>query len=72
MVSGRLLGGTSKINNMLYTRQVPGEFSAWTEAGRKGWTWDDVEPYYNKSETTLSHTKSEHRGHKGQAFPKMT
>ncbi|CAL1702648.1 unnamed protein product [Somion occarium] len=68
MVSGRLLGGTSKINNMLYTRQVPGEFSAWTEAGRKGWTWDDVEPYYNKSETTLSHTKSEHRGHKGPWF----
>ena len=65
MVAGRVLGGTSKINGHLYTRSVPAEYNAWRAAGREGWAWEDVEPFFNKSETSLSHGKSDHRGSEG-------
>lgn len=65
MVSGRMLGGTSKVNANLYTRSVPGEYNAWAAAGRKGWSWEEVEPFFNKSETSLTHGKSPHRGSTG-------
>ena len=68
MISGRLLGGTSKVNAHLYTRSMPGEYNAWAEAGRKGWAWEDVEPYFKRSETSLSYT-SPHRGTSGALFP---
>lgn len=66
LMSGKALGGTSKINANLYTRSVPAEYEAWAKAGRKGWGWDDVEPYFEKSETTLSHGGSRGRGTTGQ------
>ncbi|KAJ7475235.1 GMC oxidoreductase [Mycena galericulata] len=54
MVTGKALGGSSKINGLLYTRSVPGEYNAWESAGRKGWGWEDVKPYFEKSETSAS------------------
>ena len=53
MVTGKSLGGSSKVNAQLYTRGIPGEYNAWSEAGRKGWSWADVEPFFKKSERTL-------------------
>lgn len=67
MLSGKLLGGSSKINANLYTRSVPGEYNAWAAAGRVGWDWDTVEPYFMKSERTLSHYDSTHRGSAGES-----
>ena len=65
MVCGKALGGTSKINAHVYTRSVPGEYNAWEESGRKGWGWKDVEPYFKKSETSITHGFSNHRGSEG-------
>lgn len=65
MITGKALGGTSRINAFVYARSVPGEYNAWAEAGRKGWSWKDVEPYYISMEKTLSY-KSPHRGDKGK------
>ncbi len=65
MITGKLMGGTSKINGHLYTRSTPGEYNAWAESGRKGWSWTDVEPYFNKSETSLTHGGTGHRGTQG-------
>ncbi|GJJ10620.1 hypothetical protein Clacol_004847 [Clathrus columnatus] len=53
MVRGNSLGGSSRINAMLYTRGVPGEYNAWAAAGRRGWGYDDLLPYFIKSETDL-------------------
>ncbi|GJE84196.1 GMC oxidoreductase [Phanerochaete sordida] len=65
MISGKALGGTSKVNAFCYTRSVPGEFNSWASQGRKGWSWTDVEPYFRKSETSLSNGEASHRGSSG-------
>ncbi|KAJ7583311.1 glucose-methanol-choline oxidoreductase [Mycena floridula] len=65
MLGGKALGGNSKVNAMLYTRSVPGEFNAWEAAGRKDWGWKDVEPFFTKSETSLSNPNAEYRGKSG-------
>ncbi|GJJ10629.1 hypothetical protein Clacol_004856 [Clathrus columnatus] len=44
MVRGNLLGGSSRINGMIYTRGVPGEYNSWAAAGRRGWGYDDLLP----------------------------
>ncbi|EIN09828.1 GMC oxidoreductase [Punctularia strigosozonata HHB-11173 SS5] len=65
LVTGKALGGTSKINANIYHRSTPADYNAWSTSGVEGWRWSDVEPFFNKSETTLSHTDSAHRGHDG-------
>jgi choline dehydrogenase len=42
---GRLLGGSSSINSMLYVRGFRGDYDAWEAMGLEGWGWKDVEPY---------------------------
>ncbi|KZT63596.1 GMC oxidoreductase [Daedalea quercina L-15889] len=53
LFSGGSLGGTSRINQMLYTRGLPAEYDSWEEAGRKGWGWKDMGQYFVKSERAL-------------------
>ena len=47
---GKMLGGSSGLNYMAYVRGHPGDFDSWAEAGGKGWSYDDVLPYFAKSE----------------------
>ena len=47
---GKVLGGSSAINAMVYARGHPSDFDDWRDAGAVGWGWDDVEPYYRKME----------------------
>jgi choline dehydrogenase len=47
---GKMLGGTSGINYMAYVRGHPGDFDAWAAGGADGWSYDDVLPYFKKSE----------------------
>lgn len=47
---GKMLGGSSSINYMAYVRGHPGDFNSWAEAGAEGWSYDDVLPYFRKSE----------------------
>ena len=45
------LGGTSQINQMLYTRGLPEEYDAWErEGGMEGWGWEEMKKYFLKSE----------------------
>ena len=48
---GRTLGGTSSINGMLYVRGAPADFDNWAQMGCRGWSYDDVLPYFRKAET---------------------
>ena len=47
---GRALGGSSAINAMLYVRGHPRDYDDWAASGCEGWSWDDVLPYFLKSE----------------------
>ncbi|KAK6442560.1 hypothetical protein LTR95_001221 [Oleoguttula sp. CCFEE 5521] len=48
---GRVLGGTSALNFMAWTRPSRQDLDAWTELGNAGWGWDDLLPFYQRSET---------------------
>ncbi len=47
---GKMLGGSSGINYMMYVRGHPGDFDAWAEGGATGWGYAEVLPYFRKSE----------------------
>ena len=47
---GKMLGGSSGLNYMAYVRGHPGDFNAWAESGATGWSYEDVLPYFIKSE----------------------
>ncbi len=47
---GRVLGGTSSINGMIYIRGQAHDYDQWRQLGNRGWGWDDVLPYFKKSE----------------------
>ena len=68
LLAGNSLGGGTKINAMLYTRGLPGEYNAWNKAGRQGWSYDDLREYFAMSETDLdqkSDSPDEYHGIKG-------
>ena len=48
---GRVLGGSSSINGMLYVRGNPADYDGWAQMGCRGWSFADVLPYFRKSET---------------------
>jgi choline dehydrogenase-like flavoprotein len=47
---GRVLGGSSSINGMIYMRGQSADYDGWRQAGNPGWGWDDVLPWFVKSE----------------------
>jgi choline dehydrogenase len=47
---GKVLGGSSSINGMLYIRGQPQDYDGWRQDGCTGWAWDEVLPYFRRSE----------------------
>lgn len=48
---GKVMGGSSSINAMVYIRGQQQDFDGWRDSGNPGWGWDDVLPYFKKAET---------------------
>lgn len=47
---GKVLGGCSSINGMIYMRGQAADYDQWRQLGNTGWGWDDVLPYFRRSE----------------------
>src|SRR5271163_1214246 len=47
---GRVLGGSSSINGLIYIRGQPEDFDHWAQLGNRGWGWDDVLPFFKQAE----------------------
>jgi choline dehydrogenase len=47
---GKLLGGSSAINGLVYVRGQPLDYDTWAQMGARGWSWADVEPVFRRME----------------------
>lgn len=47
-LTGRVVGGGSTINGAIFLRGSVEDFDGWSSLGNKGWSWDDMLPYYRK------------------------
>lgn len=61
---GKVLGGSSSINAMVFVRGQPADFDAWAAQGNPGWGWHDVLPWFKKMEDS-SRGPSDWRGSAG-------
>ncbi|MEX3008037.1 choline dehydrogenase [Hoeflea sp. TYP-13] len=61
---GKVVGGSSSINGMVYVRGHAEDFNGWEEAGADGWAFADVLPYFQKMETSHG-GQNGWRGHSG-------
>jgi choline dehydrogenase len=47
---GRVIGGSSSINGLIYIRGQPEDYEHWGQLGNRGWTWDDCLPFFRAAE----------------------
>ncbi len=59
---GKVLGGSSSINGHLYVRGQPEDYDTWAQAGNRGWSFQDVEPYFQRIEGTAAGSEQEAGG----------
>ena len=61
---GKVLGGSSSINGLVHVRGQPEDFDEWARLGNTGWSFEDVLPYFRKSESD-QHGESTYHGANG-------
>lgn len=61
---GKVLGGSSSINGMIYIRGQREDYDHWAQLGNRGWSYEDVLPYFRRSERN-AHGASEYHGAEG-------
>ncbi len=62
---GKVLGGCSSINAMIYMRGQAGDFDHWAQLGNRGWGWDDVLPVFKRTEN-YQHGANDYHGDRGE------
>src|SRR5277367_5807737 len=68
---GKVIGGSSSINGLVYIRGQPEDYDHWAQLGNRGWSWDDCLPYFRKAERWEG-DGSEVRGKDGPLFTSKT
>jgi choline dehydrogenase len=68
---GRVIGGSSSINGLIYIRGQPEDYDHWAQLGNRGWAWEDCRPYFRKAERWEGE-ESEVRGKDGPLFTSRT
>src|ERR1700737_1168097 len=68
---GRVIGGSSSINGLIYIRGQPEDYDHWAQLGNRGWSWDDCLPYFRQAERWEG-DGSEVRGKEGPLFTSKT
>src|SRR5438128_3650919 len=68
---GRVLGGSSSINGLIYIRGQPEDYDHWAQLGNRGWSWDDCLPYFRKAERWEGEGSAV-RGKEGPLFTSKT
>ncbi len=61
---GKVLGGCSSVNIMAFTRGHRGDYDGWAQRGLRGWSWDDLVPYFKRAESWTG-AASDNRGTSG-------
>lgn len=64
---GKCLGGSSAINAMIYTRGHPSDYDHWAALGNLGWSYDELLPYFKKSENNTVF-EDEYHGNDGPLY----
>ncbi len=62
---GRVVGGSGSINGMIYNRGQPADYDHWAQLGNRGWGYQDVLPYFKRSERRIGHGDDAVRGRDG-------
>ncbi len=66
---GKVIGGSSSINGMVYVRGHAGDFDHWAEQGADGWSYADVLPYYKRMENWRSGGRGGDKSWRGRSGP---
>jgi choline dehydrogenase len=62
---GRIVGGSSSLNGLVYSRGQPDDFNDWAASGNDGWSYRDVLPYFMRSERRIGPGDDRFRGREG-------
>ena len=63
---GRVVGGSSSVNGMVYNRGQAADFDTWAQMGNRGWGFEDLLPYFKRSETRIGDGDDRVRGRDGE------
>lgn len=63
---GKMLGGSSSMNSMIYIRGTPEDYDTWAASGCPDWSWKDVLPVFKKLENNQLHQDPKYHGFSGE------
>lgn len=66
VTQGKTLGGSSSVNGAVYNRGQPADFDGWAQFGNPGWSYDEVLPFFRRTERFMGGSSDAYRGREGR------